>query len=134
MEPNPGKTERQKREQFLAAHKKWLVERGDKIGQLAGGKRDWASQARGIWEAARTETEPLVLLNLLRYQSTRNRNWDDVAPVMEQDIKECQTKAQAVGMGNQGAMELIRLLLVYTIRAYVYESKRNAQNRPRPRP
>ena len=65
-------------------HKKWLVQEGDRIGELAKSNRDWKHQVRTIWEAARLENEPLVVLNLLRYQAARNPgNWRQPADVYE---------------------------------------------------
>lgn len=129
MEPDRDQREAQRRrrlEEQVAPHKKWLVERGDKIGKLAGGNAEWASQARGLLEAARAESEPLVLLNLLRYQSARNKNWrdpEDVFTPLLQDFESCITKGQGAENPEELVLELIRHLLVYTIRAHAFHRR-----------
>jgi hypothetical protein len=111
------------RPRLLAQNKAWLVEQGDNCGQIARENREWSNQARVLWEAARLETEPLVLLNLLRYQSARNSNWKeprDVFTPLNQAVKECIHRA---GKDSALALDLIRHLLVYTIRAHTYHEK-----------
>lgn len=124
--PNQDVTARKRREEFVAKHKKWLVERGDEIGKKAKDNPEWTSQARSIWEAARTESEPLVLLNLLRYQSARNRNWrspEDVFTPLQEAIQNCIDTARGDGQGEEGALDLIRHLMVYTIRSHTFHNK-----------
>ncbi len=129
MASNPQPNGERSRRDFVAAQKRWLVEDGDVIGKLAGGNRDWASQARGIWEAARHESEPLVILNLLRYQAARNdTSWKGVAGPLENAIERCQTTAREAG--DEGlAMDLIRHLLVYTIRSHKFHSWQQSRER-----
>lgn len=123
MEPDQNATARKRRQEFVAKHKRWLVERGNEIGKRAKANKDWASQARSIWEAARTESEPLVLLNLLRYQSARNKNWrepEDVFSPLQETIQQCIQKAKDEKEDEGGALDLIRHLLVYTIRSHTF--------------
>jgi hypothetical protein len=114
----------QSRKSEINRHKLWLVERGNEIGKLAKANRDWASQARGLWEAARHETEPIVLLNLLAYQKARNDNWIEPADVftpLQAAMRSCiEEKAKD---DRELALDLIRHLLVYTIRSHVYHRK-----------
>jgi hypothetical protein len=120
--------------EILAQHKAWLVGKGDELGRKARLNRDWASQARVLLEAARSETEPAVLLNLLRYQRARNQNWVTPANVfapLEQAMNDCVTRA---AQAPAGALELMRHLLVYTLRAYTYESKLAEEERRQGRP
>jgi hypothetical protein len=117
----------------VAAQKKWLVKLGNDLGALARGNAEWASQGRGLLEAARRENEPLVLLNLLRYQSARNKNWlkpTDVFTPLHAAMKECIDKAGEGG--EELALELIRLLLVYTLRAHAYERKAGKEQETEP--
>jgi len=120
--------------EILARHKAWLVGQGDALGRTARNNREWASQARVLLEAARSETEPAVLLNLLRYQRARNPNWVTPANVfapLEQAMNECvERAAQAPGV----ALELMRYLLVYTLRAYTYQAKLAEEERRQGRP
>lgn len=129
MASNSQQAGERERRELVARQKKWLVERGDTIGKLARGNREWGSQARSIWEAARHESEPLVLLNLLRYQAARNKNWtrpENVVEPLGAAIEECRTVAAKAG--DEGlAVELIRHLLVYTIRAYTFFSRPEAR-------
>lgn len=106
----------------LAQHKQWLVTSGDEIGKAAKGTKEWVSQARGIWEAARTETEPKVLLNLLRYQYARNqKNWArPVFDSLQQELERCIEKAAG---DDLLALDLMRHLMVYTIRSFTYHNK-----------
>jgi hypothetical protein len=127
METNQDAIARKRRQEILAQQKEWLVTEGDKLGTLAKDQKDWGSQARVIWEAARQETEPLVLLNLLRYQSVRNKSWEGVSGPLERALKECIERAKT--HGKDVALELIRHLLVYTIRSYTYQ---RAQKEGRP--
>jgi hypothetical protein len=121
MEPNQDATKK-RRQEILAQQKEWLVTEGNTLGKLAKDRKDWASQARVIWEAARKETEPLVLINLLRYQSARNSNiWEGVSVPLEKAIKQCMERSASDG--KEVALELIRHLLVYTIRSYTYEKR-----------
>ncbi len=105
------------------ARKRWLVEEGDKLGKLARDNREWKHQVRTIWEAARAETEPLVLLNLLRYQAARNaKTWrepEDAFEALQEGIEECRKWA---GDDVELAMDLIRHLLAYTYRAYTFHA------------
>jgi hypothetical protein len=112
------------RHQALARAKEWLVHEGEEIGRKAAKNRDWRGQGRVLWEAARTETEPAVLLNLLRYQAARNPNW-----VTEEDVlaptEAALTRAiREAGADKDLAMELIQHLLVYTLRAHRHEEWR----------
>ncbi len=120
--------------EILAKHKAWLVGQGDEIGKKARRNSDWASQARTLLEAARSETEPAVILNLLRYQRARNKNWvtpENVFSPLEQAMNECIKRA---AQAPDVALELMRHLLVYTLRAYTYEwklaEKEGRQGRP----
>ncbi len=133
MAANPQQAGDRDRRERVAREKKWLVESGDEIGKLARANQEWGSQARAIWEAARHETEPLVLLNLVRYQAARNKNWREPERLLEplsKAMERCRTVA--AGAGDDGlAVELIRHLLVYTIRAYTFNSKAaQAEGRP----
>jgi hypothetical protein len=120
METNQDATARKRRQEILAQQKEWLVTEGDRLGTLAKDRGDWGSQARVIWEAARQETEPLALLNLLRYQSARNnKSWEGVSGPLERALKECIERSR--NHGKDVALELIRHLLVYTIRSYTYQ-------------
>lgn len=121
-------TEQAPIERRLEPHKGWLVTTGDEIGSAGGGNKDWKSQGRIMLEAARHETEPLVLLNLLRYQATRNKNWTSPANLLEkteQAIEECCKRSKQDG---ELAMELIRHLLLYSLRAYTFHSKGTGGN------
>jgi|GEM_PF-7009481 hypothetical protein len=114
----------------LAEQKAWLVQRGDAIGELAREKGDWKNQIQGMAEAARRETEPLVLLNLLRYQATRNKNWKqgtDVFSPLEADMKACIEKAN---QDPELAVLLIQHLLAYTYRAYTYHYEMHKAKKP----
>jgi len=107
----------------LDRHKGWLVTQGNGIGREAKDNRDWKNQVRVLQEAAQEETEPLVLLNLLRYQAARNKNWRqprDVVTPLGKLMEECIDRADGDG---RFAIELIQHLLLYTVRAYTYESK-----------
>lgn len=106
--------------------KGWLVERGDAIGAKAGAIRNWKSQFRILLESARHESEPAVILNLLRYQAARNKDWfkDGLLQVVEADLEACRAKAQKDAALS---MELIRQLLLYALRAYTYEEERRKQ-------
>lgn len=109
------------RQSVLAAQKKWLVQKGEEIGRLAEENEEWKHQIGTISEAAHHETEPEVLLNLLRYQAGRNeKTWyrpRDAHTPLEAAIKECVKHA---ANDPEAAMELIRHLLLYTYRAYTY--------------
>lgn len=118
-------TEQAEIERRVEPHKAWLVTTGDEIGKAGRRNKDWKSQGRTMLEAARHETEPLVLLNLLRYQATRNKNWKDPVDLvgqLEKALEECRKRADG---DSELAMELIRHLLLYTLRAYTaYEEKK----------
>jgi hypothetical protein len=123
MEPNTANAAgARERRAALCREKRWLVETGDTIGKLAGASEDWASQGRVLWEAARNETEPSVLPNLLRYQYARNRKtWPEpVFQGLSDAIKTCIDRAKE---DDALALELIRHLLVYTLRAYTFHAK-----------
>lgn len=110
----------------LEDHKKWLVETGDAIGRAGAKNEGWKSQGRILLEAARHETEPLVLLNLLRYQVIRNEKaWkkpEDLSERVEKAIQECTNRG---GDDSGLTMELIQHLLLYTLRAYTaFENKK----------
>lgn len=111
-------------------HKKWLVTTGDEIGKGGGKNSGWTSQGRIILEAARHETEPLVVLSLLRYQKARNaKPWADPYDIfqrLETALKECATKG---GADNMLTMELMRHLLLYTLRAYTFHSKSDSNGK-----
>lgn len=113
----------------IAIHKEWLVTQGDEIGELAKDNRDWKHQVRTIWEAARLENEPLVVLNLLRYQAARNSgNWRkpaDVFTALSEAIEKCRMKA---AKDAELAMELIRHLLAYTYRSFTFHSAKNGHD------
>lgn len=110
----------------VGAHKAWLVERGNALGQEAREIRNWNSQIRILQDSARQEAEPEVLLNLLRYQRAREATaWkksknaaETLGNSLEQDLQSCIAKA---GEDRELAMELIRHLLLYTARAYQWE-------------
>lgn len=133
MASNPQQAGERERRELVARQKKWLVEEGDGIGKLARGNPEWSSQARGIWEAARHESEPLVILNLLRYQAARNeRSWSGVVVPLGKAIERCRDTAREAG--EEGlAMELIRHLLVYTIRSHKFHSWEAQQERHKER-
>jgi hypothetical protein len=129
MASSAGEIESRELRKLVARHKRWLVTQGNEIGGQAGGNPEWSSQARGIWEAARHETEPLVILNLLRYQAARNeRTWSGVAVPLGKAIERCREEAKDSG-GDALAMELIRHLLVYTIRAHKFQAWQEQQQR-----
>lgn len=112
---------RRTRRSELDRNKAWLVERGNEIGKAARANKEWGSQVRGLWEAARNETEPTVLLNLLAYQKARNSNWtqpEDVFAPLNKAL--CSCIEERAGGDRELALDLIRHLLVYTIRAHVY--------------
>lgn len=117
VEPQRSETSTGSDDPRVDAHKGWLVETGDRIGRLAKDQSDWKSQIRGILEAARTETHPAVLENLVQYQAARNKNWrnPDVASPLLKAMHECQKKA---GDDLDLTMDLIRHLLLYTLRAH----------------
>jgi hypothetical protein len=122
MNTNPSEAPRS-RQHAVNEAKAWLVQTGDEIGALAKDTKDWASQVRVVWEAARTENEPAVLLNLLRYQRARNKNWMDPRDLftpLKDAMEACVAKAED---DTETALDLIRHLLVYTIRAYTYYDK-----------
>jgi hypothetical protein len=107
----------------VEAQKRWLVTEGDRIGALAKSNKDWKHQLRTIWEAARLETEPLVVLNLLRYQAARNQgNWHTPVDVYEPLRAAIETCRGTAGDDGELAMELIRHLLAYTYRAFTFYS------------
>lgn len=113
-------TTAQTRKSELDKNKEWLVKEGNELGKIARENREWGGQARGLWEAARHETEPAVLLNLLAYQRARNKNWvepRDVFTPLNAAMGSCIAKA---GGDRELALDLIRHLLVYTVRSHVY--------------
>ena len=121
-------TEQAPIERRLEPHKGWLVSTGDEIGKAGGQNKDWKSQGRIMLEAARHETEPLVLLNLLRYQATRNKNWLSPANLLERTeraMEECRTRSKG---DDELAMELIRHLLLYSLRSYTFHAKGKGGN------
>lgn len=110
-------------------HKQWLVECGDKLGELAKRNKDWKGQIRGIAEAARHENEPSALSNLVRYQAARNSNWydqKDVATPLLEAMGKCVKKA---GEGPELSMALIRHLLAYTYRSYTFHEEKKSKVR-----
>jgi len=114
--------EAKERREALSREKQWLVATGDTIGKLAGKSEDWASQGRILWEAARSETEPSVLPNLLRYQYARNqKTWTE--PVYKGLSDAFQACIGRAGKDDALALELLRHLLVYTLRAYTFHAK-----------
>ncbi len=114
--------EQKQARKLVGQKKQWLVSRGDEIGKLARGNSDWKNQIRALLEAARTEDEPLVVLNFLRYQAARNENWLEPQNVFEPlsgALEQCRADAaQEPGP----AMALIRHLLAYTYRSYTFHS------------
>ncbi len=88
---------------------------------MAKGNREWKHQVRTVLEAARLENEPLVVLNLLRYQAARNPgNWrdpEDVYEALTTALDGCREKAAS---DAALAMALIRHLLAYTYRAFTF--------------
>lgn len=111
----------QSHDERLALEKRWLVRKGDAVGELAGGINDWKNQIGVLQAAAAQETEPLAMLNLLRYQAARNdKSWRPVFGTLHQAIADCQAKA---GEDAALAMLLIRHLLLYCSRAYTYKNK-----------
>lgn len=107
----------------LQPHKRWLVEQGDALGGQAREHGKWKSQIRTLLEAARHETEPRVLLNLLGYQATREKKWqdNDLEKSLCAKLAECDDRADG---DPELAMEMIRHLLLYFVRAYTYEADR----------
>lgn len=112
--PATGDVERLQR---LAGHKRWLVDTGNEIGRLAGDQKEWKSQIGLLAEAAARETEPRVLLNLLRYQQARNKGWHEAADPLFEAMKQCIGDA---GDDDLFAVLLIRHLFLYASRAYIY--------------
>ncbi len=131
MEAGTAVRARERRE-ALSRQKHWLVTTGDTIGGLAGSSEDWASQGRILWEAARSETEPSVLPNLLRYQYARSKDkdkkkekktWPEVVfTQLSAAFKECIERAEG---DDVLALDLIRHLLVYTLRSYIYNREKS---------
>ncbi len=111
-------------------HKKWLVERGDKLGKLAKDNKDWKGQIRGISEAARHENEPSALLNLVRYQSARNKNWRDPKDVVRPLVEAMETCIAKAGESPELAMALIQHLLAYTYRSFTFHEPKKNGARP----
>ncbi len=107
------------------AKKQELVRRGEEIGRKARGFTGWSHQVRRLLGVASGETEPLVMLNLLRYQSVRNKDsWGkeraELAEPLEADMQWCCAEAN----GNEAlAMVLIQHLLCYAYRQYTFETK-----------
>ena len=116
------------RQESLARAKEWLVQEGDAIGRSAARNRDWHGQGRVLWEAAREETEPTVLLNLLHYQAARNPNWENV---LEPTAAAFRRAIGDAGGDKELAMELIRHLLVYTLRAHTHADWVRRENEKR---
>ena len=112
----------------LNQHKRWLVERGDQIGEKAAEGRDWASQGRLLLEAARSETDLHVLLNLLRYQYARNHSpWEPCFGALMEALKHCEERASGPGDAPADpalAMDLARHLLLYVIRSHRFHDAR----------
>ncbi len=106
-----------------------LVRKGEEIGKRAFEIKSegWTHQVRRLLGVASEENEPLVLLNLLRYQSVRNeKSWgkdrSKVAEPMEAAMKWCKTEA---GSDSALAMVLIQHLLCYAYRSHTFESGRD---------
>lgn len=111
----------------VTAHKEWLVKTGDEIGKAGAKNRDWKSQGRIMLEAARHETEPLVVLNLLRYQATRNNNWTKPADLLEK-VESAMETCRGKSEGDPAlAMELIRHVLLYALRAYTFHEEKKGK-------
>jgi hypothetical protein len=111
----------------VSAHKGTLVALGNDLGRKAAGNEGWKSQIRIILEAAREETEPAVLRNLIRYQSVRNASWSQKHKILP-DLDSALDRVTAeAGDDRELTMELIRHLLVYTLRAYTYEAKAGSE-------
>jgi hypothetical protein len=114
----------------LNGQKKWLVERADLIGEAAAKEKDWKNQIRILIEACREETEPEVILHLLRYQAARvKKTWkipvaqvegarNTVAEVLEDDLRNCQELAA----DNVLAIALMQHLCCYAYRSYTHFS------------
>jgi hypothetical protein len=103
----------------LAEEKVWLVKKGNEVGKLARDVNDWKNQIGVLQAAAAKETEPLVMSNLLRYQAARNdKSWKAAYPALAPAIEECSTRASK---DPALAMLLIRHLLLYSSRAYIFE-------------
>lgn len=108
-------------EERLAEEKAWLVGRGNEVGGLAGGISDWKNQIGVLQAAAAKETEPLVMLNLLRYQAARRKpSWEATFQTLYDAMEACRARS---GDDAALAMLLIRHLLLYSSRAYTYENK-----------
>lgn len=108
-------------EERLAEEKAWLVGRGNAVGGLAGDISDWKNQIGVLQAAAAKETEPLVMLNLLRYQAARRKpSWQATFQTLYDAMEACRARS---GDDTVLAMLLIRHLLLYSSRAYTYENK-----------
>jgi hypothetical protein len=115
-------------QQRLAAKKRWLVDEGNNIGRLAGDKKEWKSQINLLAEAAAGESEPRVLLNLLRYQQARNKEaWQGVANPLFEGMTACITEA---GDDDTLAILLIRHLFLYSNRAYTFARYQSNGDQP----
>lgn len=111
----------------LEPHKRWLVQAGDELGKKAREHQHWKSQIRTLLEAARHETEPLVILNLLGYQATREKKWkkNDLERALRTELAHCADRS---GDDSELAMEMIRHLLLYFMRAYTYHEATRAES------
>jgi hypothetical protein len=118
------KKERQKK---VNENKAWLVKQGDAIGEKAKANKDWKGQLRNLWDVARAETEPEVVLNFLRYQKGKKRdknNWthpENVFDPLMRDLKEC---IRLAGEDRELTLELMRHLLGYTYRSFTFHEVR----------
>lgn len=115
---------RKARQKKINENKAWLVERGDDIGEKAKANKDWKSQLRNLWEVARSENEPQVVLNYLRYQKSRKSNWTQPVNVfleLERNLKECKDRS---GDDRELELELMRHLLGYTYRSFTFHEVR----------
>ena len=68
-----------------------------------------------------------MLLNLLRYQAARNTNWVTQKNVLEPTEAALERAIRDAAGDKELAMELIRHLLVYTLRAHRHEEWRRRE-------
>lgn len=120
------------RRRAVEGAKAWLVELGEALGGLAARNDDWRGQGRVLWEASRSETEPSVLLNLLKYQAARNKNWRGPNDLLSPTVAALERAIQDAGGDKSLAIELIQLFLVYALRAHRYQEHLRHTENPRP--
>ena len=121
---------------FVDLHKGRLVEKAERLGQLAAQRHDWNHQIRRVMDLARVEAEPLVVINFVRYQASHQQSrgaWTAVAKPLVDTMNDCLERAKSASnasgekLGEEDvaarAMDLIRHLLLYTMRAYTWHHR-----------